>query len=275
MQLAGKLKNFIENWKTLTNNTEVLSLVEVYSIPLSSTEKHPKFSKIMSGNKIIVQKVHHEMLNKGTIVKTPNHLEWEFIRNHFLVEKKIWGKPTSNKLEIPKLVRALPALQDGGFALSLKHSKEGRLCVQTGFEGRILFSSIKFCIQKVCSVFLVRETLQVSLSLFWTKPSTKNFYKITQTPSFSITSPEILIIIYLGNMFLIGHIIEETLLPRDTVIFLFPQLRFVVNLKKPVLTPTQRIELLVVAVESLIVTLSLPDKIVSRVQKQCLELLQN
>ena len=84
------------------------------------------------------------MLNNGAIVKTPNHLEGKFIRNHFLVEKKIWGKPTSNKLETPKSVRTLPALQNGGFALSLKHSKEGRLCVQTGFEGRILFSSIKF-----------------------------------------------------------------------------------------------------------------------------------
>ena len=76
-------------------------------------------------------------------------------------------------------------------------------------------------------------------------------------------------------MFLIGHIIEETLLPRDTVIFLFQQLKFVVNLKKPVLTPTQRIELLVVTIDSLIMTLSVPDKIVSRVQRQCLELLQN
>ena len=27
VQLAGKLKNFIENWKILTNDTEILSLV--------------------------------------------------------------------------------------------------------------------------------------------------------------------------------------------------------------------------------------------------------
>ena len=42
--------------------------------------------------------------------------------------------PTSNELETPKSVHTLTALQDGGFTLSSKHSKEGRLHVQTGIE---------------------------------------------------------------------------------------------------------------------------------------------
>ena len=33
MQLAGKLKKFIENGKILTNGTEILSLVEDYTTP--------------------------------------------------------------------------------------------------------------------------------------------------------------------------------------------------------------------------------------------------
>ena len=33
VQLAGSLKAFIENWKILTNDTEILSLVEGYTIP--------------------------------------------------------------------------------------------------------------------------------------------------------------------------------------------------------------------------------------------------
>ena len=58
-------------------------------------------------------------------------------------------------------------------------------------------------------------------------------------------------------MLLIGHKIEETLMAIDTVIFLLQQLGFVLNLKKPVLTPTQRIEFLGVTVDLLIMTLSL------------------
>ena len=75
-------------------------------------------------------------------------------------------------------------------------------------------------------------------------------------------------------MLQIGHTIEETLMTRDTVIFLLQELGFVLNLKKSVLTPTQRIEFLSVTVDSLIMTMSLPEKKVSKVQRQSLKLLQ-
>ena len=75
-------------------------------------------------------------------------------------------------------------------------------------------------------------------------------------------------------MFFIGHAIEETLIARDTANFLLQQLGFVLNLNKSLLTPTQRIEFLEVTVDSLIMTLSLPEKKVLKVQKQCEEFLQ-
>ena len=68
-------------------------------------------------------------------------------------------------------------------------------------------------------------------------------------------------------MFFIGHTIEETLIARDTANFLLQQLGFVLNLNKSLLT--QRIEFLQVTVDSLIMTLSLTEKKVLKVQKQC------
>ena len=99
--------------------------------------------------------------------------------------------------------------------------------------------SIKSCIQKNCSVSLVRETLRASLPLFWTRPTTKNFYKITQIPVSVLHRLNMLIKTNLDDMLSIGHTIEETLMARDEVIFLRQQLGFVLNLKKSVLTPTQ------------------------------------
>ena len=117
------------------------------------------------------------------------------------------------------------------------------MCKLTGFEGCILFNSNKFCIQKICSVSLVKETLRVSLHLFWNKPSTKNFYKITlKTPVSVLRRLNILIIMYLDDMFLTGYSTKETLMARNTVIFLLQQLGFVLNLKKSVLIPTQGID---------------------------------
>ena len=70
-------------------------------------------------------------------------------------------------------------------------------------------------------------------------------------------------------MFFIGHTIEETLIARDTANFLLQQLGFVLSLNKSLLTPTQRIEFLEVTVDSLIMTLSLTEKKVLKIQKQC------
>ena len=94
VQLAARLKNFIENWKILTNDTEILSLVEGYTIPfhkISQQKNIPNSPKLSQGEKTLVQKEIHKMLNKGAIVETPNHLEGEFISNLFLVEKKDEG----------------------------------------------------------------------------------------------------------------------------------------------------------------------------------------
>ena len=97
MQLAGRLKNFIENWKILTNDTEILSLVEGYAIPFHEIPQQkniPNSPKLSPEEKILVQKEIHEMLNKGVIVETRNHLEGEFISNLFLVEIKDGGNQT-------------------------------------------------------------------------------------------------------------------------------------------------------------------------------------
>ena len=85
------MENFIENWKLLTNDTEILSLVEGYTIPfheIPQQKNTPNSPKLSQEEKILVQKEIHEMLNKGAIVETPKYLEGQFISNLFLVEKK-------------------------------------------------------------------------------------------------------------------------------------------------------------------------------------------
>ena len=76
------------------------------------------------------------------------------------------------------------------------------------------------------------------------------------------------------EILLIGRTVEETLMAKDTVIFVLQQIKFTLNFKKLVLTPTQRIGFLGVTVDLLTATLSFPEKKVSKVQKQCLEILQ-
>ena len=86
VQLAGRLKNFIENWEVLTNDTEFLWLTEAYTIPFHEIllqKSIPNSPKLSQEEKILAQKEIYEMLNKGAIAETSNHLEGEFICNSF------------------------------------------------------------------------------------------------------------------------------------------------------------------------------------------------
>ena len=64
-----------------------------------------------------------------------------------------------------------------------------------------------------------------------------------------------------------GRTILKMLMAKNTAIFLHQQVEFVLDFKKLVLTPTQRIGLLGVTVNSLAATLSLSEKKVSKIQK--------
>ena len=95
--------------------------------------------------------------------------------------------------------------------------------MQTGFEGCILFSSIKSCIQKICSVSLVRKLYSFLCLCFGLGPAPRIFTKLLKIPVSVLRRLSILIIIYL-DMLLIGHTIEETLMARDTVLFLLKEI---------------------------------------------------
>ena len=108
---------------------------------------------------------------------------------------------------------------------------------------------------------------------FRLSPTPRIFTKLLKIPVSVLRHPNMLILIYLDDMLLIGYTIEETLMARDKIIFLLQWLGFVLNLNKSVLTPSQIIEFLLVTVDSLITILYLPEKKVSKFQKQCQELL--
>ena len=73
-----RLKNVLENWKILTHDIEILSLVESYTIPIYKTPEQKKISnspKSSQREKVLVQKEIPEMLNKKAFVETQKHLK--------------------------------------------------------------------------------------------------------------------------------------------------------------------------------------------------------
>ena len=80
------------------------------------------------------------------------------------------------------------------------------------------------------------------------------------------------IVIYLDDILLLGRSINDVLIETDIVIFLLQHLGFVINLKKSILTPQQKIEFLGLLVDSLNMSLSLTPEKLMKVTSQCLEM---
>ena len=152
-----------------------MSLVEGYTIPfyeISQQKNIPNSPKLRQEEDSSTEGNSRDV-KQGSHCRDPKLLGSGIYQQLFSRREKGWGQPTSNKLETPKSFHTLPALQDGGFALSSKHSKEGRLHVQTGFEACILFSSIKSGIHKICAVSLLGKLYEFLCLCFGLGPAPK------------------------------------------------------------------------------------------------------
>ena len=71
---------------------------------------------------------------------------------------------------------------------------------------------------------MVREHIRISLTMFWTRASSKSFYKIIKSLNCPLdTGVNIRIIICLDDMLLMGRMLPEILMTKDALIFLLQQ----------------------------------------------------
>ena len=230
VQLAGRLKNFIENWKILTNDTEILSLVEGYTIPfheILQQKNISNFPKLNQEVKILVQKETHEMLNKGAIVEIPNHLEGELISNLFLYEKKEGGnRPVINLKHLNQFIPYQHFRMVGLYCLRNILKKGDYMC-KVDLKDVCLSVPLNPSSRKFVPFLWSGKLYEFLCLCFGLGPALNVFTKLLKIQVSVLGRLNILIKIYLDDMLLIGHTIEETLMARETVIFLLQQLGFV------------------------------------------------
>ena len=105
--------------------------------------------------------------------------------------------------------------------------------MQTRLTRCIFFISLGKKFKAICSLPLVRKIVRVPLPLLWFgRPAARIFTKLLKVPMTILRRLNIKIIIYLDDMLLIGHSLEEIFIDRDTIIFLLQHLGFVINWKK-------------------------------------------
>ena len=270
--IAGRLKHFSKAWKKLTRDQSILDLVDGYVIPFQRKpfqSKTPFQLATSREQQKLMDKEVKEMLKKGAI-RQASTVKGEFLSNLFLVKKKNGGqRPVINlkhlnafipynhfKMEGLQNLRYL--LQEGDY-IDLKDAyycvplqKNSRKYVRFRWSGN-LYEFLCLC--------------------FGLGPAPRISTKLLKIPIAILRRINMGMIIYLDDMLLMGHSIEEISMCRDTVIFLLQHLGFVINWKKSVLTPVQEIEFLGLKINSVNLEISLTEEKIQKVKTKCQNLL--
>ena len=109
---------------------------------------------------------------------------------------------------------------------------------------------------------------------FGFSPAPLVFTKLSKVPISLLRKLSVRILIYLGDMLLMSSSLWDLLMARDTLIFIFQHLGFLINFKKFYLEATLTLKFIWVIVDSRELTLSLPEKKLLKVQNHCQEILR-
>ena len=176
---GNRLKHLLPACRLLTKDQSVLSFIEGFKIPLLQERKQmfpPKPQRWNKDQKKLINLEVKEMLEKGAISKV-SHQEG-FFQSNISSREKRWVQQVSNQSKKPQQICALPAFQNGGFALPKIVITEWRLYVQNRFKRCIFQCAAKQGFPEISEISMGRKLVRLPLPLFLIRPSTKSFYQV-------------------------------------------------------------------------------------------------
>ena len=275
--LAGRLQYFLENWKILTNDPKILEWVSGLKIDFQEEpfqERVPHQAQMsMQESELINQEV-EAMLRKG-----PVHLvhskDSQFLSKLFLVPKKDWGnRPVINLKALNSFIPYSHFKMEGLHLLK-------DLLRETNVMCKVDLKDAYFCVplhrnhQKFLRLQWKGNFYEFLCLCFGLGPAPRIFTKLLKILIAVLRRIQIRIIIYLDDMLLICQTVNCLEIARDTLIFLLQSLGFVINLQKFVLVPLQKIEFLGLEIDSVRMTLTLPQEKVKKLRLKCQKLISN
>ena len=182
--LAGRLSLFYSNWTKLTQDPNILNIIQGFEIPFLEKPYQTKLP-----NRPVLN---HEPCqgggSQGNVVKrgnTESNTVQKSVHKQSLSDiKKGWGKSHGNKFETSEQFHPLPTFQNGGAQFASKHATGKGFHVQIRPKRRLLLCATKKGKQEICAFPVGRDTLRVPVSLFRARSSTTDIYKNSKNTHF-------------------------------------------------------------------------------------------
>ena len=268
---GGKIWFFSHNWRRLTKDRAILDMVEGFKIPLTQQPFQPlppHEIKLSEVEKSAVREEIRSMLTKGVIEETlPS--DNQFLSNVF-VRPKPEGKFRFilNLKELNKIVQYLHFKMEG--------LRDVRNLVQQG--DYLVKIDLKDAFWSVPVNRNSRKFMRFSWEdclyefrtlAFGLGPAPYVFTKLMKVPVAFLRRLGFLLIIYLDDMLITARSRAEAIRSRDSVIFLLENLGFTINWEKSMTEPSHIAEFLGMIVNTLAMTITLPDKKVENITRLC------
>ena len=216
-----------------------------------------------------------KMILQGAIHPVTSNTEEGFVSSIFLVDKKDGGhRPVINLKNLNSFVDFQHFKVEGIYMLR-DLLKKGDFMVKLDLKDAYFTVPVWIGHQKYLR-FLWKETLWEFACLpFGLANAPRTFTKIMKPVVAALRNLGIRLIIYLDDLLILADSEQTARLHLATAQSLLENLGFVINLKKSVLSPVQKIEFLSMTVDSLILCLALPRDKVRSIRRECESLIAN
>ena len=275
MSVAGRIRFFVKNWECLTQNPDIINLVQGYQIPFIHPPKqlfHPPLNFSKEEASLIDTEI-SEMLEKGAI-KEVSASKNQILSPIFIVPKKDGGyRPVINLKNLNQNIQYLHFKMEGLFLLK-DILQPGDLMCKLDLKDAYFSVPLHAKSQQFLCFQWKQRIYQFLCLCFGLGPAPRIFTKLMKVPIAVMRRLNVRLIIFLDDILILGASLEELEQARDTLMYLLQYLGFLINVKKSELNPTSQIQFLGVEINSINMTLSLPKEKVTKIRSQCQELLQ-
>ena len=268
---------FIDSWKEITGDQEILSLVQgckikFKSMPIQSNFPHP--FNMSKEEEILVGLEVQNILAKGAIEicsPDPN----QFISNIFTIPKKDEGRrPVVDMPELNQFAEYLPFKMEDISQLK-DILRRGDCMTKLDLQGTYLTIPIGPK-SKIFQKFFWKGVLyQFTYLPFGLSPSARLFTKKLKPVIAFLRSMGIRLLIFLDDILIMADSLERAAEHTEIAIRVLKSPGFMIKKKKSILKPTQTILFLGFIVNSIKMLLLLPEEKLRKLKSSALSLLEN
>ena len=272
--LAGRLRYFTQNWRKLTNDSNILSIVEGLKLEFLEEPKQnspPFVAKMTSEKKQLMEQEIQDMLRKGAITPVKPRRD-QFLSSVFLREKKDGSQRPIINLKC--LNQFIPYIHFKMESISnLRDLLEPNdLMIKIDLKDAYFTIPIHESIRKHLRFVWEGTIFEFICLCFGLGPGPRIFTKLMKVPITILRRLNIRLIIYLDDMLILARTVEEALSHLHTVIYLLENLGFVINKKKSAMTPSTIMEFLGFIINSKDMTISLPEEKITNIKNKCTQI---